>query len=74
MSMQALERKLFVLFTDNPNIGLSGEPSTQVVTLQTLRARPGYILDDIHRIDELGLDEIWHDRVKPHGIKIWRVK
>lgn len=74
MSLQAMEKKLFVLFTDNPNIGLTGEPSAQVVALRTLRLRPGYLLEDIREIDKLGLDEVWHDRVKPDGVKIWRVK
>ena len=69
----SIAKKLFVLFMDNPSIGLTGEPQAQTVTLETLKDRPGYLLSEIQDISELELDEIWHNGVHPHGLKIWRV-
>ena len=71
--MQALVRKQFVLFTDNPRIGLTGEPQVQLVTLEMIEKRPGYISVDREEISKLELDKVWHDRNHPDEIKIWRV-
>ncbi len=68
-----LEKRVFVLFSDNPMIGLTHGPSIQLVSFEVIEKRPGYILTDLKEIAALEIDEVWHDRGRPDGLKMWRV-